>query len=758
MVRFGKVTVISAVAGAVLLGLSGLTLASAAGRLAADNSASGTIPGPMQAVSYLGYQVQVPASWPVYRLSVHSSQCVLFNRHAVYLGTPGTAENCPVSAIGKTEALLVQPLGPMSSLPPGTSVQTGDTPNLPSGAVAAQDAASQEIRLALPRAGVQVTATYGHDPALAREILSSARVTADPAAAAQDAPASLPQNGPAAAAPDQASTSSPAASTSPSPTAKALPPVTPSASGPGTPAPATPSASASPMTAQPSAATASLTGMTGSGLGFDTCTVPSAGIMKSWLDSPFRIAGTYLGGDNWACGYGNFNRSWVSQVAAQGWRFIPIWVGPQAPCSAISGAVLINPSQAAAEGRSQAATAVSTAAGFGYGKGSPIYYDMEGYDNEISSCTRAVLDFLGGWTQALHHAGYESGVYSSASSGIADLASQYGKSSYPRPDDIWFGDWNGDPVVSDGYVPGGDWTGYRRLHQFDGPNVEKFGGVSVNIDDDFVAGAVAGLRPPSGPYLLSQPGAVTVAPGSAREAHLTISSPAGQPVTTSSVQWQVQVPSGLTVTPDNGSATPTPGQPVTFTLRIAASSSARQRRYNLPITASLGGQPLAGTSEFVSVARRGSTLSAPPVVLYAATSSDMRTAAGVARELALPPGDVTGSYATAWNDAARGKTILLAVGDAALNALYDNGCGWSNPAHRHKGSTPFIDLGGPLLQPPGVNYYENSAGGDPAQTAQLAASLTSYALTGSLPDAEAMPASPSIPGTACLGSSSIPVP
>ena len=83
------------------------------------------------------------------------------------------------------------------------------------------------------------------------------------------------------------------------------------------------------------------------GLGIDACTAPSVATMTDWLASAYRVIGTYLGGDNWACDYGNFTSAWASQVAAEGWRYIPIWVGPQAPCTTIKGATVIDPSDAA---------------------------------------------------------------------------------------------------------------------------------------------------------------------------------------------------------------------------------------------------------------------------------------------------------------------------------------------------------------------------------------------------------------------------
>ena len=63
-----------------------------------------------KAVTYHGYRVVVPASWPVYNLAADPSVCVRFNRHAVYLGQPSARQQCPAYAIGRTEAILVAPL------------------------------------------------------------------------------------------------------------------------------------------------------------------------------------------------------------------------------------------------------------------------------------------------------------------------------------------------------------------------------------------------------------------------------------------------------------------------------------------------------------------------------------------------------------------------------------------------------------------------------------------------------------------------
>ena len=496
--------------------------------------------------------------------------------------------------------------------------------------------------------------------------------------------------------------------------------------------------------------------MTGSGLGFDTCTVPSAATMTSWLSSPYRIAATYLGGMNWACSYGNFTTSWVSKVAAEGWRFAPLWVGRQAPCTNVPYVAKINPSQAAAEGQSEAKSAVAAARAFGFGPGTPVYFDMEGYQTGQSACTRAVLNFLGGWTRALHAAGYVSGVYSSASSGITDLAHQYGNGSYPRPDDIWIADWNSEPVLTDHAVPNGDWANHQRLHQYAGPHNETWGGATVNMDSDAADGLVAGLPAVPvlhGPNESAAPSELRVAPGQAASVRLTLQGVPNTPVT---VRWQVTAPKGLTVSPSAGNVDLWPVAYYSVKLTLAPAKSLAAGRYSVPITVTAGGKPVATSFVLVSVVPAGRTLpTAHPILLYAADKSSMTAAVATAQALALPLSDVTGSFSQAWTATAGGKALVLAVGQQAANALYFNVCGWANPAHRKAGSTPFYYPGAPQRQSPGRNYFELSDRSNLPGTAQLTTQLTQYALAGTLPEHQTVPTAPTL---ACLGSPNVPVP
>lgn len=228
------------------------------------------------------------------------------------------------------------------------------------------------------------------------------------------------------------------------------------------------------------------------GLGFDACTAPSRRSMSAWADSPYRAIGVYVGGLNRGCSQPNLTASWVAEQTAAGWHLIPTYVGLQAPTSSCSSCATLSSSTAtaAAQGTEAADDAVEAAGLAGIGAGSPIYFDMESY-SRTSSASNATLTFLAAWTNRLHALGYDSGVYSSSASGIADLASRLG-TSYPQPDDIWVANWDGRANATGSYFPAGAWTDHQRIHQYRGGHDETYGGVTINIDNNYVEGATAG--------------------------------------------------------------------------------------------------------------------------------------------------------------------------------------------------------------------------------------------------------------------------
>ncbi|MFD7711128.1 glycoside hydrolase domain-containing protein [Streptomyces sp. NPDC059785] len=107
-------------------------------------------------VAYLGHVFTVPASWRIVDLAEHPGTCVRFDRHAVYLGTPGDRQNCPADPAGRTEALLVQPAGTAGS------AAAGVTENRTAGT----------YRATADR--IAVTAVYGRDRAGVQQILRAA--------------------------------------------------------------------------------------------------------------------------------------------------------------------------------------------------------------------------------------------------------------------------------------------------------------------------------------------------------------------------------------------------------------------------------------------------------------------------------------------------------------------------------------------------------------------------------------------------------
>jgi hypothetical protein len=241
-------------------------------------------------------------------------------------------------------------------------------------------------------------------------------------------------------------------------------------------------------------ATGSVSGSVFTGLGFDTCSTPSTSAMAAWAASPFRGVGIYIGGENSACSQPNLSASWVSAQTTAGWHLIPTYVGLQATTSSCGSCAKMTTAAAATQGSAAAEDAVTEATAIGIGTGSPIYFDMESY-SPTTSATHAVLTFLEAWTDKLHELGYQSGVYSSSGSGIVDLAGQLG-SSYPLPDDLWIANWNDAENTLDPVVPSTGWANHQRIHQFRGGHSDTYGGVTINIDSDYVDGATVGVGTP----------------------------------------------------------------------------------------------------------------------------------------------------------------------------------------------------------------------------------------------------------------------
>jgi peptidoglycan hydrolase-like protein with peptidoglycan-binding domain len=234
------------------------------------------------------------------------------------------------------------------------------------------------------------------------------------------------------------------------------------------------------------------------GHGFDTCVAPSQATMDAWnLTSPFSAVGIYVSGSSRYCGdvqQPNLSKQWVAQNASNGWRFMPIHVGRQAPC------FVNNPSSkvqkqlmsrsvgtARSQARSEAKETIAALKKYGFGKHSTSYLDIE-YYTRSSSCDRIVLEFVDAWTEYLHAKGYTSGLYGSGSAAIqaVDEARRSNRRGFAEPDQLWLAwgnkraDTKGGPYLSDA-----GWK-RQRAHQYQLDVTESYGGASLLIDKNFL--------------------------------------------------------------------------------------------------------------------------------------------------------------------------------------------------------------------------------------------------------------------------------
>ncbi len=239
------------------------------------------------------------------------------------------------------------------------------------------------------------------------------------------------------------------------------------------------------------------------GLGFDQCEAPSQYAMDRWIKySPYQAAGIYISGNSRACKrQSNLSPTWVSKQLAAGWHLMPITLGPQASCSTrfprygkridptISPSSTNTYAAARSQGTTEANRAADAAGALGIVRGSTLFYDLEAFNIKHSTaCTSSALWFLHAWTRQLHDRGYASGYYSSAASGmkIVDDARVRSGNPYTLPDQIWIADWNGKANTSSSYIRADGWQPYARAKQFRGGHNETHGGVTINIDTNYL--------------------------------------------------------------------------------------------------------------------------------------------------------------------------------------------------------------------------------------------------------------------------------
>ncbi|QNS07948.1 choice-of-anchor P family protein [Streptomyces xanthii] len=410
-------------------------------------------------VTYQGRTFTVPESWDVIDLDRHPDTCVRFDRHAVYLGTPGARQDCPAKALGRTEAMLVQPAGRTREGAASTTRVTRDTTD-------------HSYRATAP--GLEITATYSGDRKDVERVLGSAGLPVSEARTVRST-GTAGKTAAAAALPEDSTSFQ--------------------------------------------------------GKGFDRCAAPSAAQMQAWKGaSPYGAVGVYIGGVNAGCGV-TVDEGWMRAQYDAGWKYFPIYVGPQASADAGScnGTcdVIDDP---VADGAASARDAVQAAGALGLPAGSVLYYNMEHYDGEHGAVVTA---FLESWTRTVHELGYRSGAYGSLSSLITDLVDAAQGGGYLAPDVIDFAKWDDNATTDEPRIPAALWADHQRIKQYSGDLTQSYGGVSLNIDANLLdVGAGAPQPPVQKDTQLAYTGAKTVSNGSPAELAATLTEKdGGAPVT-----------------------------------------------------------------------------------------------------------------------------------------------------------------------------------------------------------------------------------
>ncbi|MFB7181310.1 DUF1906 domain-containing protein [Streptomyces sp. NPDC056257] len=418
-----------------LLGAAALLLSVQSSVAAADR----------QTVDYHGLRLTVPADWRVVDLDRDPAACLRLDLPTLYLGHAGTQSECAGRAVvSRADTLHLEPLdgAPERADVPTVTVETATA--LPE---APHSSASNELRYALLRPGVMATVSYGDAPDAVRRVLTRARALSA---------------GPGAATPD--------------------------------PRPATPAVA-------PGGGKHRGVQEAFKGEGFDACTAPTQQAMDTWrADSPFRAIGIYIGGRARACAQPRLTARWVERQAAAGWHLMPIWVGPQ-PWNSSSTGLSTDPSAANGQGREAAEGAVDAARSLGMPEGTLLYNDLENYTDR-ATWDAPVVAYLTAWTERLHELGFRSAAYVSVSSGVKALSAHYHQAPQAMPDVLWAARWNLSASVGDADMglPAGtaQWAGPRRAHQFRGDHNATYGGVTINIDRNWVDVDPAALGPIGG--------------------------------------------------------------------------------------------------------------------------------------------------------------------------------------------------------------------------------------------------------------------
>jgi len=247
------------------------------------------------------------------------------------------------------------------------------------------------------------------------------------------------------------------------------------------------------------------------GQAFDACEIPSLAQLNNWFQhSPYRGVNLYIGGISRLCANSNLNEAYITEIARQGWRLIPTWVGHQPPCTSFKYPFPYDVDEAFEYGVNNANQAKDRMETFGLlnsdGRGGVVYLDVESFNTSNEACVAATRAYIRGWTTRMNELGIMGAMY--ASSINLNKAKIYNLS--PAVPAVWIAEWNiargfnPDASVYDlRHLPNDYWYSEQRLRQYSGEKYETWGGVTIEIDPNVADGPVMALTnlPPSRPVV-----------------------------------------------------------------------------------------------------------------------------------------------------------------------------------------------------------------------------------------------------------------
>ena len=213
---------------------------------------------------------------------------------------------------------------------------------------------------------------------------------------------------------------------------------------------------------------------------------------QAWSASPYRAVGIYLGGANRHAADGNLSASWVATDAVAR-------LEPAAALRRAAGAVRRPDPAAEALDRARRRPRARTCR----------RRRRSGASRARSVFPRAARSTSTWRATVGNDARARRPSSRSSTAGTTELRAhrvRAGRLRQRRVDDPrrlgarpvdaghrWIANWNGvEGVFGDPYVSDAIWPNHQRVHQYKGGHNETYGGVTINIDSNFVDGAVVG--------------------------------------------------------------------------------------------------------------------------------------------------------------------------------------------------------------------------------------------------------------------------